>query len=147
MKDNSVKVNGTFSEWKESTKGVPQGSVLGPLLFNIFINDVFFLVNDTEVCNYADDMTTFVCDSDVTKVQYKLEADTSRLSKWFVDYRMKLNDAKCHLMLFGNKSPGISVNISSSRIEKSDKEKFLGITFHRNLDFTCHVEDTCKKLA
>ena len=52
-----VKVNGTFSEWKESTKGVPQGSVLGPLLFNTVINNIFLLVNDTEVCTYADDMT------------------------------------------------------------------------------------------
>ena len=121
-RQQSVKVNGTFSEWKESTKGVPQGSVLGPLLFNTFINYVFFLVNDTEVCNYADDMTIFACDSDVNNAQYKLEADASRLSKWFVDNHMKLNDAKCHLMLFGNKSPNISGNISSSCIEQSDKE-------------------------
>ena len=88
-----AKVNGIFSEWKESTNGVPQGSVLGTLLFNIFINDIFFLVSDTEVCNYADDTTIFACDSDANNVQYKLEADASRLSKWFVDNCMKLNHA------------------------------------------------------
>ena len=60
---------------------------------------------------------------------------------------MKLNDAKCHLKLFGNKSPGISVNIISSCIEQSGKEKFLGITFDKNLDVNCHVEDICKQLA
>ena len=60
-----VKVNGSFSAWKESTKGVPHASVLGLLLFNILINDIFFLVNDTEVCNYAYDTTIFACDSDV----------------------------------------------------------------------------------
>ena len=59
-----VKVNGAFSEWKESMKGVPQGSIVGPLLFTIFIHDIFSLVNETEVCNYADDTTIFACDSD-----------------------------------------------------------------------------------
>ena len=54
-------------------------------------------MNETEVCNYADDTTIFACDSDVNKVQYEVEADASRLSKSFVDNHMKLNDAKCHL--------------------------------------------------
>ena len=96
---------------------------MGPLLFNIFINGIFFLINDTEVCNYPDDTTIFACDSDGSKVQYKLEADASRLSKWFIDKHMKLNDGKCHLMLVGNKSPGISVNIGSSCIETISQRK------------------------
>ena len=75
---------------------------MGPPLFNIFINDIFFLANDTEVCNYGDDTTIFACDSNVNNVQYKLEADASLLSKWFVDNQMKLNDARSHFMLFGS---------------------------------------------
>ena len=98
-----------------------------------------------EVCNYADDTTIFACDSGVKKVQYKLEAGASHLSEWFVDNHMKLNDAKCHFMLFGNNSPGISVNSGSSCIEQSDKEKLLGIPFDKNLDFNCYFEDICKK--
>ena len=58
---------------------------------------------------------------------------------------MKLNDAKCHFMLFGSKSPGTSVNKGTSCKEQSDKEKLLGITLDKNLDFKCHVENICKK--
>ena len=56
-----VKVNGAFSEWQQTKLGVPQGSVLGPLLFNIYINDLFYLLKDTDICNYADDTTIYVC--------------------------------------------------------------------------------------
>ena len=78
-------------------------------------------------------------------VQYMLEADASLHSKWFVYNCMKLNHAKCHFMLFGNNSPGIPVNTSTSCIEQSDKEKLLGITLDKNLNFNYHVAETCKK--
>ena len=53
-----TKVNGEYSSWRELISGVPQESILGPLLFNIFINDIFWLVDKTKIANYADDSTT-----------------------------------------------------------------------------------------
>ena len=78
-------------------------------------------------------------------VKHKLEKDASRLSTWFLDNQMKLNDAKCHFMLFGRKFSDISVKIGSSYIEQSEEEKLLGIRFDRNLDFKSHVKNICKK--
>jgi len=96
-----VKVNGSYSTWQESIKGVPQGSVLGPLLFNVFLNDLFFLVEETEICNYADDTTIYVCGHELEQIVSSLETDAQKLSKWFLENGMKLNLDKCHLLIFG----------------------------------------------
>ena len=57
-----VKINTTFSSWTQLLQGVPQGSVLGPILFNIYINDILFALKGIDICNFADDTTPYVCD-------------------------------------------------------------------------------------
>ena len=60
-----VKINSRFSSWSEITQGVPQDSVLDSLLFNIYLNNSFFLLDDIDICNFADDTTPNVCDMEL----------------------------------------------------------------------------------
>ena len=71
-----IKIGNTYSDWENLIKGVPKGSILGPVLFNVFINDIFYIVQDSTIYNYADDNTLSYCDFDVDNLVKTLENDS-----------------------------------------------------------------------
>ena len=76
---------------------MPQESVLGPLLFNIYLNDLLYLAESTNLCNFADDTTFYSCDKDLNSLITKLEHDSCLTIEWFENNSMKLNQDKCHV--------------------------------------------------
>ena len=96
-----VKINSNYSSWLDITSGVPQGSVLGPLLFNIFINDMLFFVKNSKVCNFADDNTLYATSKNLSEVLASLELDVGITLDWFETNLMVANPAKFKLMFLG----------------------------------------------
>ena len=139
-----TKINTSFSSWSELIVGVPQGSVLGPLLFNIFINDLFFVICDTDVCNYADDNTIYCCDMKLDTLMEKLECDVENAIEWFESNGMMLNSGKCHLLVCGNKFESMIGKIGNSKLIEEKSVKLLGINIDSDLKFENHMKSICK---
>ena len=90
----TVKLGPPYSEWSNITKGVPQGSILGPLLFSVFINDIFHAFGRSSLYNYADDNTLSYAHHNVETVVNTLQQDCSSLLHWFQENQMKVNPHK-----------------------------------------------------
>ena len=86
-----VRVNSKFSMWVEIISGVSQRSILGPLLFNIFLNDLFLFVENSDLSNYVDDDTLFNSGNDLEKVKQTLRQEFEIVTKWFYENYMVLN--------------------------------------------------------
>ena len=138
-RSHRTKINKQFISWQDLIQGVPQGSVLGSLLFNIYLNDLFYIAESTDVCNFADDATFYACDRDVNSLINRLEHDSYLAIEWFENNSMKLNQDKCHLLVSGFKYENVWAKIGKTKIWESKKQKLLGAEIDRTLSFDEHI--------
>ena len=125
--------------------GVPQGSILGPPLFNIYSNDLFlFLILD--IANYADDNSPFACGKSIPSVISQLETDASTLLKWIGNNGLKANPDKFHLLL-SDKNQDLTIRVDTFDIKNSTCEKLLDIKIDNKFTFDPHVSDICTKVS
>ena len=144
-----TKVNGSYSSWRKLLYGVPQGSILGPLLFNIFINDIFLFLENTQIANYADDNSIYAVEKDVLTLLQTLERETFNVLNWFKLNEMISNISKCHLIVtdinhkkYSSKS---YIYLENEFLENQDTVKLLGILVDQNLNFEEHINGLLKK--
>ena len=142
-----MKIGSHRSTAKRIKIGVPQGSVLGPLLFNIFINDLCLMRLDSEICNFADDNTIYSCERYLHEIVTNLESNLSRLLEWFTNNGMVANPKKFQLMFLGLKGQRrLRLNINDNKLSATDHVKLLGIEVDNKLKFSKHVKTLCSKV-
>lgn len=153
---SSVAIGGVQSEYRLITHGVPQGSVLGPLLFIIFVNDLPNSVSQSTVDIYADDTTlsTSAVVSDLPAIQQRLQDDINKIADWTSYNKMVLNASKTKSLLvtgkrLEKKAPDTNFKLSckDSEIEQKTSYKLLGVKLDNHLSFTEHIDDICKKMS
>lgn len=144
-----VRIGQSKSDFLTLYKGVPQGSILGPVFFNIFINDIFNFVQHCDLYNYADDNTLSKAHTSLETLKTSLESDSISLIKWFSDNKMQANPDKFQAIVMGKKtnSCDVSFNIDNFTIQCENEVKLLGVAIDFLLSFNKHISNICRKAS
>lgn len=148
-RSQQVRLGPCTSTWEKLTKGVPQGSILGPLLFNVFLNDIFYFILKSLLYNYADDNTLAYIHKDFNTLKTVLESESLNLISWFSENFMKANPDKFQAICLGQRTHDHikSFQIGSTSIKCEDNVTLFGVNIDFMLKFDNHVADICRKAS
>ena len=145
-----VTYNGEKSTPRNIICGVPQGSILGPLLFLIYINDLSNICGSMMPLLFADDTNLFKSGQNYKHIQNEIEKDLTKISEWLKINKLSLNIKKTQFMIFTNKNstqPDFEIKIDGHRIDQTFKTKFLGVIIDSQLTWKEHINYICSKVA
>ena len=127
-------MNGSFSAWADVLSGVPQGSVLGPTLFIIFINDIDLAIDVTGsfLFKFADDTKVGMV-VETEEQRDELQAAITNLEQWSLEWQMMFNTSKCHMMHFGSGNQRFEYAMGGQVLETVESEKDVGVMVHESL--------------
>ena len=145
----SVKVKGVISLLKVILARVPQGSLLGPLLFNIFINDMFCFIT-SNLHNFADDNTLSAVAESLQSLANELEHQAKKAIDWLQMNQMIANPEKFKAIVLkrlnANEALNVNLQINDIRITTSSEVDLLGVAIDSKLTFDSYIRNICKKL-
>ena len=146
-----VTLGGQQSDLSKITCGVPQGSVLGPLLFLLYINDLVNCCNLGNIRIFADDTSIFITESNVTEIINASEIAMSQIHKWFLANKLTLSTDKSCFIIFRTAQSNHNhipdeLNFNGIHIKRESTVKYLGLTFDQHLNWNLHVTNICNSL-
>ena len=148
----TVQVNDTYSNIEQITCGVPQGSILGPLLFLCYVNDMSLSISsDCKLMLYADDSAILFSHKDVNVISDRLGKELRSCSNWLIDNKLSLHLGKTECILFGSKrnlskNKVLSINYDNYIIESTSSVKYLGLVLDNTLSSESCANDIIKKV-
>lgn len=143
----------TKSDFSNVSYGVPQGSILGPTLFSVYINDIVQCGAVGSIKLYADDTNVFYYGSDVKRLFSDAQSDIYKIVKWCTNNKLTINELKTNYIVFckpstksNDDASSVTLSINNNKLCQVEKVKYLGLMLDRNLNWEAHIDYTVNKI-
>ena len=145
-----VRINNVHSRFQNVISAVPQGSIVGPTLFNCFFNDLFYFIDKASVYDFADDNSLSAFESNIKNLKLILESESEKAISWFQSNKMIVNPGKFQSIIFDKKKQNHTaeyISIDQKNIKTSSSVKLLGVHIDDKLNFNLHITKVCRSAA